>query len=76
MEDKKKNSFIEYDDDIYYSDEDLEEYKIQEEIYDDEIISDIRSEMIKYCDDMCLPLCDYLTHNELSNFIDYIIAND
>jgi hypothetical protein len=28
------------------------------------------SKVIKYCDDMCIPLCDYLTYDNLLDFID------
>ena len=68
---KQKNIIIEYiDPDIEYSDDEIEEN--EEEIDDIEIINNIRLEMIKYCDDMCIPLCDYLTYDNLLDFIDNV----
>jgi hypothetical protein len=35
-------------------------------------IWETRKKMVKYCDYMCLPLCDYLTNNILEDFIYHI----
>ena len=33
---------------------------------------DVRTEMLKYCDYMSIPLCDYLTHDILEQFIEHL----
>ena len=32
----------------------------------------IRREMIEYCDNNGLPLCDYLTHDSIECFVDFL----
>lgn len=86
MEDyKKKNSdensepvskYTEYsdnDDDNY---EDMEEY-IMEQNEENvnklvDCIYDTQQEMLQYCDDLALPLCDYLTYDSINLFIDIL----
>ena len=36
------------------------------------IIWETRRAMIRYCDDMCIPLCDYLTVDVFDDFIGHI----
>ena len=31
--------------------------------------------MIQYCDDMCIPLCDYLTIDMFEDFMDYLASS-
>ena len=61
--------------------EDYEDIYIEEEkdtlsrqqVYEQnqlDIICDIRIAMIKYCDKLCIPLCDYLTIDIFEKFIE------
>ena len=71
LDDFSKHTYSDAEED----DIDQEEYKNQQDINIDthaiEIINNIRLEMIQYCDDMALPLCDYLTHDAMNNFIEF-----
>ena len=37
-----------------------------------ELICDIRTSMLEYCDKKSIPLCDYLTHDAMNDFILYL----
>ena len=56
-----------------YDDEKVEEeYRISE-LCQFDIIWKVRLRMIEYCDEMALPLCDYLDNQKMENFIDYVV---
>lgn len=40
-----------------------------------DIIWNIRQEMLDYCDNNTIPLCDYLTPNIFEQFVEYIAEN-
>lgn len=56
--------------------DEIEEYKVENDLELGakyiENIYDTRIEMLDYCDDTALPLCDYLTYNSISKFIDFL----
>ena len=56
---------------------DQEEYKnqqdIETDIHDMEILNKVRLNMIQYCDYIALPLCDYLTHDAMHGFIEFLM---
>lgn len=35
-------------------------------------IYDARNRMIEYCDEMAIPLCDYMTFNIFNSFVEYL----
>ena len=53
--------------------EDRIEKKYQSQISKDNIIWDIRRDMLEYCDDTAIPLCDYLTDDMFRDFVYYLI---
>ena len=71
---------LEYSDSEDESQEQYEqqEYKnkktIEMDTYNNDILTNVRLEMITYCDDMSLPLCDYLTHDAIHEFIDFLTS--
>jgi hypothetical protein len=71
---KNRHTIVEELDVINNSDSDdtFEEYPRDIHVDNIEIIDNIRLRMIEYCDNMSLPLCDYLTHDAICNFIDFI----
>jgi len=38
-------------------------------------IFDLKNDLINYCSEQCIPLCDFLTPNMLSEFIEIIKYN-
>ena len=75
---KNRHSIVEELDVINNSDSDDTLVEYPRDIYVDniEIIDDIRLRMIEYCENMCIPLCDYLTYNAICNFIDFISSEN
>lgn len=39
------------------------------------IMWETRRAMIQYCDDMCIPLCDYLTIDMFEDFMDHLASS-
>ena len=76
---KTRNKLINKDKDIKINDDILSD----EESSDDEtwmeeelnIISNVREDIIKYCDLNCIPLCDYLTIDKLMNLLYFFKEN-
>ena len=52
--------------------ENIEEIIQEQKILNDDLVWDIRNNMLKYCDDNSLPLCDYLTLEIFNQFIEYL----
>lgn len=44
----------------------------QQKIFKDDLIWNMRHEMLQYCDKTSIPLCDYLTTEILNQFIEYL----
>jgi hypothetical protein len=44
----------------------------QQKIFKDDLIWDMRHEMLQYCDKTATPLCDYLTPEIFNQFIEYL----
>lgn len=58
---------------IKMSDSEDETYvMITDEYIKDDIINDIRSKLIEYCDINGLPLCDFLTNELIDEFIKFL----
>lgn len=61
-----KNIILEESDDNYSDEDDnLEEIENKEL----NLISDIRENILEYCELNCIPLCDYLTNDKLMNLL-------
>lgn len=39
------------------------------------VMLETRRVMIQYCDDMCIPLCDYLTIDMFEDFMDHLASS-
>ena len=88
MEEGRKKVKTDRDDLDYYTldysdnenDEQQEEYENQQYIEIDnhniKILTNIRLNMIQYCDDMALPLCDYLTPGAICEFFEFLIYSE
>jgi hypothetical protein len=55
-------------------DEEENEYVLQREYeqYETDIIWETRRKMTEYCNNLCIPLCDYLTIDVFEKFIEQI----
>ena len=75
---KNRHSILEELDVVNNSDSDdtLVEYSRDMHVDDIEIVDDIRLRMIEYCENMCIPLCDYLSYDAICNFIDFISSEN
>ena len=63
----KVNDVVDYDiDDTYIDYKQIEDDLIYKKI---STLTDLQTDMIKYVDKMCLPLCDHLTTKKLESFI-------
>ena len=69
---EKKNVSKSSDEDEYDEDNNEQEY-ITQELHQLDIICKVRNQMIEYCNEMSLPLCDYLDHKTMENFIYYLV---
>ena len=67
---KEKNVKDESSDDE--SDVDPSVYEKAELMRQFDILWNVRLRMIEYCDEMSLPLCDYLDQNTMIDFIDFL----
>jgi hypothetical protein len=65
--DTRESKEVEDDDDVLEEDESTRLQKIDENQLN--IMWETRKAMIQYCDDMCIPLCDYLTVNMFDDFM-------
>jgi len=52
--------------------EDKKESIIKHNINKDDLIWDIKSSLLEYCDEYAIPLCDYLTFDMLQGFVEYL----
>jgi hypothetical protein len=70
MESKNCNKNKDEEEEEEEEEENVNEYiqKIQEHKFN--VIWETRLSMIRYCDDVAIPLCDYLTMEILEKFID------
>ena len=60
-------------DDTEEEDESIRLQKFHEHQFN--VMWETRRAMIQYCDDMCIPLCDYLTIDMFEDFMDYIASS-
>jgi hypothetical protein len=60
-------------DDTEEEDESIRLQKFHEHQFN--IMWETRRAMIQYCDDMCIPLCDYLTIDMFEDFMDYLASS-
>jgi len=58
---------LDCDDNYYYEDEQEKIYKDIDKKY--ETITLIQTKTLKYCDDVALPLCNYMTKKSIEDFI-------
>lgn len=65
--DEEKDQQDEEQDDLKNEQKEMDIYT-----HNTDVLFNVRLEMIKYCDDMYLPLCDYLTHDNMTYFIDFL----
>ena len=64
--------------DSYDDDDDEEKEQTELECNQDEILYnliDTRNNMIEYCNEMNLPLCDYISHDYFDLFYDFLVKN-
>jgi hypothetical protein len=67
---KSDTKEVEVDDNKDSEDEIISPNKFVEHQFN--IIWETRIAMIRYCEDMCIPLCDYLTVDAFDDFMDNI----
>lgn len=60
-------------DDTEEEDESIRLQKFHEHQFN--IMWETRRAMIQYCDDMCIPLCDYLTIDIFEDFMDHLASS-
>ena len=60
-------------DDTEEEDESIRLQKFHEHQFN--IMWETRRAMIQYCDDMCIPLCDYLTIDMFEDFMDHLASS-
>ena len=54
------------------SEDDSSVYENAERMRQFDILWNVRLRMIEYCDEMSLPLCDYLDQNTMIDFIEFL----
>ena len=70
-ENTKEKELEQQQDEIYKEEqEDIIAENKQKDYYD--ILWGTRMKMIQYCDNQSLPICDYLTQNNIQDFIDFL----
>lgn len=73
---EKIQNYTEIDQDFFEYEEEKEEESEDEnidDIHNIDVLTNIKLDMIQYCDDMALPLCDYLTYDSMCIFIEFLI---
>ena len=70
---KEKYNVKDDDDEDDIEDDDQDFLKEQEHFFN--VLQKVRLDMIEYCNENCLPLCDYLTQDVIEYFVEFLTEN-